>query len=65
MSSVYPLFSYPVMVCSETYGFTDAEIRFIDSLAMAENVGNAMSEDDHLLERIVDRMGNAGDQGER
>ena len=51
MVSVAPLFSYPVMMSSEDYRFTQAEKDFIDGLEMAENVGNSMSVDDHILER--------------
>lgn len=50
MNSVLPLFSYPVMVCSENYQFTEAEEKYISELAMAENVGNSMSQNDRILE---------------
>jgi len=52
MTSVIPLFSYPVMVCSENYQFTEAEEKYISDLAMAENVGNLMSSNDTILDSV-------------
>lgn len=50
MSSVVPLFPYPVMICSEIYKFSDAEKNYISELAMAGNVGNFMSKNDRILD---------------
>ena len=50
MDSVFPLFSYSVMVCSENYKFTGAEKKYITELAMAENIGNSMSRSDRILD---------------
>ncbi len=50
MNAIYPLFCYPVMMCKEIYQFSAAEERYIAGLAMAENVGNAMSENDQILD---------------
>lgn len=50
MNSVYPIFSYPVMVCSENYKFTSGEKKYISELEMFENVGNLMSRSDRILE---------------
>lgn len=50
MNSVFPLFSYPVMVCSENYKFTSDEKRYISDLEMADNIGNSMSRSNNILE---------------
>ncbi len=50
MNSVYPLFSYPVMVCSENYKFTGSEEKYISELPMADNIGNNMSRNDRILD---------------
>jgi len=52
MNSVFPLFSYPIMVCSDHYHFTAAEEEFISKLAMADNAGNLMSQNDRILDSI-------------
>ena len=50
MNSIIPLFSYPVMVCSKNYKFSEAEKKYILDLTMADNVGNLMSSNDRVLE---------------
>ena len=50
MNSVFPLFSYPVMVCSKNYKFNAAEEKYISDLAMVDNLGNFMSQNDSILE---------------
>ena len=52
MNSVFPLFSFPVMVCSDIYKFTSAEEKAISELAMVTNVGNRMSENDRILDGV-------------
>lgn len=50
MNSIIPLFSFPLMICSKNYEFSDAEKKYILELTMAENVGNSMSRNDRILE---------------
>ena len=50
MNSVIPLFSYPLMICTGNYRFTEAEEKFLADLTMAENQGNLMSGNDRILE---------------
>ena len=50
-NAVYLLFPYPLMVCGESYAFSDAESAFMDGLAMSSNIGNARSTDDRVLDR--------------
>ena len=50
MNTVFPLFSFPVMVCSDIYKFTSTEEKTISELAMANNLGNLMSQNDRILD---------------
>ena len=50
MNSVYPLFPYPIMVCSENYKFTSDEKKYISELEMTDNVGNSMSRNNKIFE---------------
>lgn len=50
MNSIIPLFSFPVMVCSKNYEFSDAEKEYIMQLTMTDNIGNLMSRNDRILE---------------
>ena len=49
-NTIYPLFAYPVVICKPPYEFSDAEKAYIDGLEMTKNIGNTMSEDDHVLD---------------
>lgn len=49
MNSIHPLFSYPVMICSEKYRFSEEEELFFTNCSMRDNVGNSMSTDDKVL----------------
>lgn len=49
-NTIYPLFAYPVVICKPPYEFSEAEKAFIDGLKMTKNIGNAMSDDDHVLD---------------
>lgn len=50
MSSVFPLFSFPVMACSDIYEFTSIERKIISDLEMVDNSGNLMSQADRILD---------------
>ena len=50
MNPIFPLFSYPVMLCVEKYKFSEQEESFIAGLSMSKNLGNNMSENDRILE---------------
>jgi len=52
MISVFPLFSYPVLISPKNYSFSGPEEKFISELPMADNLGNLMSENDRILESI-------------
>lgn len=52
MISVFPLFSYPVMVSTKQYQFSGAEKKFISELTMADNAGNFMSRNDKILDTV-------------
>ena len=49
-NTVYPLFPYPLLVCSDAYAFSAAEKSFISELDMRDNVGNLISKDDKVLD---------------
>ena len=46
MNSVFPLFSFPVMVWSDIYMFSSTEEITISELAMVDNVENLMSQNE-------------------
>lgn len=48
-NTIYPLFPYPLMVCTTKYEFTSAEKKYIAELEMIDNVGNSMSKNDKIL----------------
>ena len=50
MTSVVPLFPYPIMICSRNYEFTSDEEKYITQLEMSENAGNFMSSNEKILE---------------
>ena len=52
MISVFPLFSYPVLISSENYSFSGSEETYMSELPMADNSGNLMSENDRILDCI-------------
>lgn len=49
-NEVYPLFSYPLIVCGEQYEFNSSEKKYISELEMIDNIGNLMSKNDKVLE---------------
>lgn len=50
-NAVYPLFACPIMISGARYDFARAEESFLGGLEMIDNVGNAMSKDDTVLDR--------------
>lgn len=49
-NAIYPLFPYPVMVCTKDYEFSDSERKYISELEMIDNIGNSMSKNDKILD---------------
>jgi uncharacterized protein (TIGR02466 family) len=48
--SVYPLFATPIMASADLYSFSEEEKSFIRNLEYAENIGNRMSRNTHILD---------------
>jgi len=49
-TAIYPLFAYPVMVCARRYALSSAEKNYLAGLEMIDNIGNAMSKNDKVLD---------------
>lgn len=49
-NTIFPLFPYPLMVCSKNYEFSSSEKKHIAELEMIDNIGNLMSKNDKVLD---------------
>jgi len=48
-TKIYPLFSWPVMICGESYKLTKKEIKYIENLKRKPNIHNQQSANQDIL----------------